>query len=118
MIEVLDQLSDINCRAHSSELQLWYDSNLPHPPFRMGFPRFKINPPELKEKPKTVTIAIEVSFDPILDRARSAKLREQFLSSLFLESPQLRERLIASDTNIEIQLIQAGGLALRAKSTA
>src|SRR5881628_1120081 len=59
VVEVLDQLPDISCRDHFSEQQLWSDTDLPRPPFRIGFPRFKIDPGPVAPGSKKIEIATE-----------------------------------------------------------
>lgn len=118
VIEVLDQLPDIGSRIHPSELQLWADSDLPHPPFRMGFPRFKIKPPSITQDTKKIEIAIETSFNPSVKKERAKDLREQFIKTLHADFPHLLDRLDAFETTLDVKLLPSGSLKLRTKASA
>jgi phenylacetate-coenzyme A ligase PaaK-like adenylate-forming protein len=116
--EVLDQLPDINCRPHASEQPLWSDHRLQKPPFRMGFPKFAIQPPGVNERNGNVTVFIETTFDPGLETTRADKLKNQFLDTLSAQFPGILERLRAFDMPLDVQLLAPDSLKLRIKSAA
>jgi hypothetical protein len=64
LLEVVEQLPDIACQPHGSEVQLGANSNLPRPPFRMGYPRISLTPPRLDQPISRIEIVLETTFDP------------------------------------------------------
>jgi phenylacetate-coenzyme A ligase PaaK-like adenylate-forming protein len=110
VIEVLDRLPDIACREHFSELQLWARDGLSRPPFRMGFPKFRIDPPPIEDGPKQIGISIEVCFDPATERARADRLIERFQDVLYIEFPSLASQLSACESSLVVELLPRGGL--------
>lgn len=112
IIEVLDHLPDVACRVHSSEHQLWGESDLPLPPFRMGFPKFKI---VTAAEDAEIRILIEVSYDPDQEPSRINQQKELFEDVLFAEFPRLRSRLEAYGKTLHVCFMPPGSLKVQVK---
>jgi hypothetical protein len=118
VLEVVEQLPNIACQRHGSEAQLWANSNLPHPPFRMGYPRILLTPPRLDRPMPRLEIAVETTFDPRDETKRAAHLRETFLTMLHLAHPNLDDQLRGCGINLDIELKPQHALNMGIKSTA
>jgi phenylacetate-coenzyme A ligase PaaK-like adenylate-forming protein len=117
VIEVLDRLPDIGSYVHASEMQLWKNSDLAHPPFRMGAPRFRITPPSTTHNTKKIDIAIETLFDPELEKKRARELREMFVEVMNAEFPDILDRLHSFGITLNIELSSINKLRLRQKTS-
>jgi phenylacetate-coenzyme A ligase PaaK-like adenylate-forming protein len=118
LIEVLDQLPDISCQIHSCEQQLWSETDLPRPPFRLGVPRFKIAPTRLRNGRERVKISIETVFDTGAEKARTRKLADRFTEKLFTQFPRIPKRLNDFAATLDVELLPPDALGIRLKATA
>jgi hypothetical protein len=116
LIEVLDQLDDVYGRPHPSEIQLWDDSGLSAPPFRMGLPQFTIK--RRDRKSDEVEIAVEVVFDPNQEPKRANELKARIMGLLCAEVPRLAELMTSGQLRMVLELVPRRGLRLRSKLSA
>lgn len=110
ILDVLEELPDINCRAHASEGPLWSSPSVPRPPFRLGTPRFNIREDAESEKLHQVTVTVEVTFEPSRESARARKLHNTFYSVLDTKFPNILEELNASNIKLSVKCVPPGTL--------
>lgn len=115
--EVLDQMKSVACQTQVSELRIWESTNLPKPPYALGYPRFQIFIEE-KEETTLVCIEIEVTFEPDVEKQKSGHFRELFVELLFCEAPGIEEAINSGCLSLNISLMPQNSLRLNVKSSA
>ncbi len=114
LIEALDRLDDVYAHPHPAEIQLWADSDLARPPFRIGLPQFTI-----KSGPNgEIAIAVEVAFDPDGEPGRARAFEERCIALLLEEVPRLAALIESGELRLTLELKPPRGLKLRPKLSA
>lgn len=114
LTEALDRLDDVHGHPHPAEIQLWADSGLARPPFRIGLPQFTI-----KSAPNgEVAIVLEVAFDPDGEPDRARAFKERCIALILEEAPRLATLIENGALRLNLELKPPGGLQLRPKLSA